>query len=144
MNQGRRWALFLATIFAALPALAAEPLGRLFLMPERRAALERQRQYNIQEEQTVQGASMRLDGIVQRSSGRKTIWINGKPGHDDASRLGITAELKPGTPGRATIHAGDEQPATLRVGETINRATRETRDGLAGGEVVVGANAPKR
>ncbi len=46
-------------------------LGRLFFTPEKRATLERQRQLNIQETQTLEGASMSLDGVIVRSSGRE-------------------------------------------------------------------------
>ncbi|OQY76184.1 MAG: hypothetical protein B6D47_00250, partial [Rhodocyclaceae bacterium UTPRO2] len=58
-----------ALLASALPA-GAETLGRLFFTPERRAALERQRQLNIRETQkTIEGAELGVSGIVQRSSG---------------------------------------------------------------------------
>ena len=113
---------------------AAESLDRLFFTPERRAALERQRQLNIQEAQTIEGASMSLDGIVSRSSGKNTVWVNGRPQAEQSVATGVTAKVERG--GRAVVTAGEETPAELRVGESINRGTREKNDGLGGGHIV--------
>jgi len=113
---------------------AAESLDRLFFTPERRAALERQRQLNIQEAQTLEGASMSLDGIVSRSSGKNTVWVNGRPQAEQSAATGVTAKVERG--GRAVVTAGEETPAELRVGESINRGTREKNDGLGGGRIV--------
>jgi hypothetical protein len=112
-------------------------LGRLFFTPEKRATLERQRQFNIQEAQTLEGATMSLDGVVVRSSGKRTVWINSRAQHDQASPAGVTAELGSRQPGQAVLHAGEETPAKLKVGESINRATRESSGGLAQGQISV-------
>ncbi|OQY70928.1 MAG: hypothetical protein B6D47_06895, partial [Rhodocyclaceae bacterium UTPRO2] len=62
-------------LLAAGAHAADETLGRLFFTPERRAALERQRQLNIRETQkTIEGAELGVSGIVQRSSGKNTAW----------------------------------------------------------------------
>lgn len=112
-------------------------LGRLFFAPEKRATLERQRQLNIQEARTLEGASMSLDGVVVRSSGKRTVWINSRAQHDQAAPAGVTADLAARQPGQAVLQAGEETPAKLKVGETINRATRETAGGLAQGQINV-------
>lgn len=119
-------------------------LGRLFFTPERRATLERQRQLNIQEAQTLEGASMSLDGVVVRSSGKRTVWINSRAQHDRAAPSGVDADLSNRQPGRAVLRAGEEKPADLKVGETINRATRETASGLAGGQIGVNRPSPAK
>ena len=131
-------AFFLAC--ATSVACAEESLGRLFFTPEKRAVLERQRQMNIQiqETQTLQGASVHLDGIIQRSSGKKTVWINGLPQNDNATPLGVAAKIAPGDPARAALSAEGESPVNLKVGETVNRATREKDNGLEGGTILVG------
>ena len=115
----------------------AEPLGRLFLTPERRATLERQRQFNIQTAQTLEGSVMSLDGVVTRSSGKTTVWVNQRPQHENTVGTGVTAAVATKTPGRAVLTPTDETPAPLRVGEAINRGTREKADGLGGGRVTV-------
>ncbi|MDO9448993.1 MAG: hypothetical protein Q7J21_00800 [Rugosibacter sp.] len=115
---------------------ASTPLGRLFFTPEKRLALERQRLFNIQETQTLEGATMSLDGIVQRSSGKSTVWINGRAQDEhDAARTGVTVRLTPKDPGRAQLSPGEESPTQLKVGEAINRATGERNDRLGGGMV---------
>lgn len=119
-----------------LPA-AAEPLGRLFLTPERRALLEHQRRTNVQETQSVEGTTVSLDGIVTRTGGKATVWINGRPQHDAAPGASVRAGLSARDPTRATLAAGEETPADLRVGESINLATREKNDVVAPGAVTV-------
>lgn len=116
---------------------SAEPLGRLFLTPERRAALERQRQLNIQEVQTVEGSTVTLDGVVTRSSGRSTVWINQRPQHENALGTGMAATISRQNPSRAVVTPGDEAPTSLRVGETINRGTGEKTDAIGNGRITV-------
>ncbi len=129
----------LITMLGALPVRAAEPapLGRLFFSPERRAALERQRTHNVQQVQALQGATMSLDGVVYRSSGKTTVWINQHAQNEnDAKRTGVSATLSPRNPGRALIAPGEDTPAQLKVGEAVNRATGERNTRLGGGQVV--------
>lgn len=132
-----------ATMTAALLAngVAAQEsptrLGRLFMTPEWRAHLERQRQLNRQETRSLEGGAMRLDGVVVRSSGKATVWVNNRPQTESARDTGVLATPARQQPGRATLAPGAETPADLKVGETINRATRETAGGLAAGEIRV-------
>jgi hypothetical protein len=122
-----------------VPACAADnsELGRLFFTPERRALLERQRTSNVKEAQTLQGTTMSLDGIVYRSSGKATVWINRQAQtENEASRTGVSAVVTPKTPGSALLAPGEETPAQLKVGEAMNRATGERTTRLGGGSVV--------
>ncbi|MEW6165328.1 MAG: hypothetical protein AB1642_09730 [Pseudomonadota bacterium] len=138
MNHRALCALIL--IGAATAVRAAEPvpqLGRLFLTPDWRATLERQRQLNIQETRSLEGASVRLDGVVVRSSGKTTVWVNNQPQNENAGNTGVAAATSMRQPGQATLVTGTEAPADLKVGVTLNRSTRETADGLAGGEIRV-------
>lgn len=118
-------------------AADAQELGRLFFTPERRATLERQRTFNVQEAQTLQGTIMSLDGVVYRSSGKTTVWINQQDQKEgDSARTGVNAVVSPRTPGSALLAPGEEAPAQLKVGETINRATGARNTRLGGGSVV--------
>ena len=132
-----------AALAAAAPAFA-EPLGRLFFTPERRAALERQRQLNIQETRTVQGGSLRLDGIVRSSSGHSTVWVNGQAQHVRNRSAGVAVVLPRRDAAHARLSAGEDAPAELKVGESVNRATHETNDPLNGGRVGRGDGAERR
>ncbi len=123
-------------LLAAAHGAGAQELGRLFFTPERRAALERQRTFNIQEAQTLQGTTMSLDGVVYRSSGKNTVWINRTAQTEgDSARTGVSAVVSPKTPGSALLAPGDETPTQLNVGEAINRATGERNTRLGGGVV---------
>lgn len=125
-------------------AAEAPPLGRLFLTPQWRTALERQRQLNIQETRNLEGGSMRLDGVVVRSSGKSTVWINNHPQTENALGTGVAVSLSRQRPDRATLTTGTEPPADLKVGVTLNRATRETSGGLADGEIRIQRPAPRK
>lgn len=128
------FALLLAATAWAGPA-PAEELGRLFHTPEKRAALSHQRQYNLRRTEVVEGSRLELNGIVRRSSGRDTVWINGVPqatGEDGGVAVSIGRD-----PAGATLAVGEEPAVGLKVGEAINRATRDREDGLAGGRVMV-------
>jgi hypothetical protein len=116
---------------------APQAPGRLFMTPEWRSHLDRQRQLNIQETRSLEGGTMRLDGVVVRSTGKSTVWVNNRPQSSDARDTGVFAGVSRQQPGRATLTAGNEPPADMKVGTTLDRATRETSGGLAGGEIRV-------
>ena len=127
----------LASTLASTDA-AAEPLGRLFMTPEQRAALERQRQTNIPDtRQVLDGATVSLDGVVIRSSGRSTVWVNQHPQHEGMTGTGVATRVSSRDPGRAILTPGEEAPASLKVGEAIHRAKRDKTDGLEGGRISV-------
>lgn len=136
----------LAALMAAAPVRAAEPaaLGRLFMTPEWRTNLERQRLHNIQEKRSFEGGSMRLDGVVVRSSGKATVWVNNQPQIEGSSDSGVVAATSPRRPERVTLSTGNEPAADLKVGVTLNRATRETASGLGDGEIRVNRPAPRK
>jgi len=129
----------LVSLFTLVPAHAADApeLGRLFFTPERRATLERQRTFNVQEAQTLQGTTMSLDGVVYRSSGKTTVWINRQDQTEgESARTGVSAVISPKAPGSAVLTPGEEAPAQLKVGETINRASGQRNTRLGGGSVI--------
>ncbi|MCK9989774.1 MAG: hypothetical protein RugAbin2_00788 [Rugosibacter sp.] len=131
--------LLMALMGSNISLAHAEPanLGRLFSTPEKRTLLERQRLSNIQETQTLEGSTMRLDGIVQRASGKSTVWINGRAQDEhEATRTGVKVFLSAQNPSRASLAPGEEAPTQLSVGEEINRATGERNDRLGGGKIV--------
>lgn len=133
-----RLVIALVALFAlsgALP-LHAEPLGKLFFTPERRVALDRLRQLNIQENApAVEDETLSVNGVVRRSSGRTTTWVNGQP-HDERDSTGsIRVEVNRADPTRASVSTEDEHGASLKVGDTYSRTTGETRSGLGEGSI---------
>ena len=100
--------LIVAVLLAVLgtPGVAQEPsLGRLFLTPEQRAALDNARRNRIRAEAlaaTVDkkpkippARSVTINGIVSRSDGESTIWVNGRPTEgqtEDGMRVTISPD----------------------------------------------------
>ena len=128
------------------PAVAEEALDRLFFTPERRQQLDRQRQTNVLDQQAVQSEpTLTIDGIVTRSSGRRTAWINGNPQSEGDIGSGVSVGAQRGDPGRVVVRTDSLPAVRARVGETVNSSTGETQDLLNGGTIVVhGRPAAKR
>jgi hypothetical protein len=118
-----------ANLLPATPA-AADDLGRLFFTPQQRQELDRRRASNIQDKEAVIESSVTVNGQVARSSGKTTTWINGVPQYDTRSG---------GDPARVRLDDG-----TLKIGQTLDRARGEVKDGLQGGTVRVTPQAPPR
>lgn len=129
-------ALLVLAIGGGAPLLQAEEsLGRLFFTPERRAALDRARQLNIQEQQVAQGDVVTVNGLVTRSSGKRTAWVNGVPINENDTG-GLRAVPAPRR--NAVRIAPNDRPATtVTVGTAVNRVTGEIDDNLGGGRVNV-------
>lgn len=67
--------LLLFVLSLATPPLAAQPVGRLFHTPEERAQLDTAKYHQPESNSTA----IHYQGLVQRSQGPTTRWINGKP-----------------------------------------------------------------
>lgn len=146
MSRFRTVLALLIAVLGTHPSWGAEPatLGRLFFTPERRTSLERQRTHNVQQAQALQGTTMSLDGVVYRSSGKSTVWINQHAQNEnDAKRTGVSATLSARNPGRALIAPGEDTPAQLKVGEAVNRATGEKNTRLGGGQLATPASGSR-
>ena len=87
----------------------AETLGRLFFTPEQRALFDRQRA----EGWDATESAIRLDGVATRSSRPLAIWVNG----------------------HAAPAAASGPTGALRVGETLDAATRRTTDIVPDGSI---------
>ena len=116
----------------ALPSAQGQDngLGRLFFSAEKRALMDLQRLHNIQETQTLEGAAITLNGTVIRSSGHRTVWINDRPQHDDQIPQGVAVHTRARTPGEATLDLQGEVATGIKVGESVNRATRERSNAI--------------
>lgn len=72
------------------PAVRPEELGRLFFTQEVREQLDERRREVPARASPPPGNPMRIHGVVRRSSGRMTVWINGKPMHDSRAQKAVT------------------------------------------------------
>jgi hypothetical protein len=120
------------------PAGAEEQLGRLFFTPERRQNLDRQRQLNIQEKEPIpEDPTLTIDGVVTRSSGKRTVWINGVAQNENEKPSGVTVTPSRKEPGKVIVQAADAPAGTARVGGTVNRNTGESADLLGDGRIEI-------
>ncbi|MBK5913493.1 hypothetical protein [Rhodocyclus purpureus] len=139
-------ALLLATVSAALLLGAAavraeQPLGRLFFTPAERQQLDRLRP-STSDGHSLDAQALTVNGLVLRSSGRHTAWINGVAQDADASRFARAAG--PQAPERLTVGPPHAAAASVRAGETIGPAHGELR-GLPGdGSIVIHRHSSDR
>jgi hypothetical protein len=136
-TQDRVWPLCAFLLFGLLPSPApAQELDRLFFTPERRQALDRQRQSKLQEHQEIpEDPTLTIEGVVTRSSGKRTVWINGVAQNDRDSASGVVVAPNRANPG-VIIVLPESGPATqASVGDTVNRNTGEVTDLLQGGRI---------
>ena len=129
--------LFLIAACIPFPA-DSEELGRLFFTPERRQLLDRQRQFNIQERKEVpEDPILTINGVVTRSSGKRTVWVNGVA--QEETRVSDGANVVPGrkNPGRVTLQTGETSVTDIGVGSSINRTTGESADVIGNGNIQV-------
>ena len=124
----------------ARPAAAAEDrndLGRLFFTPEHRQLLDRQRDIGIESQRETQDTdpTLVINGVVSRSSGRRTVWINGAPQNDNATPSGVSVVPQRSNPGRVVVQTSEMAKENAAVGDSINRSTGETVNLLGDGQI---------
>lgn len=118
--MSKRLLACLLLLAASAAGAQSEPLGRLFMTPQQRAALDRERLLGLSQRQSDldSEASYTFNGEVRRSSGKNTRWING--------------EAQPGAAGSPAIPAGD----------TFHPATGEHDSVLGDGRIVIRRKPP--
>ena len=124
--------------FAALPGVAAESLGRLFLTPEQRIALDKLRESGSDAVSTdAAGLALPagapadprvvLNGVVSRSRGPDVVWVNGS--RVDRSHGRVQLRRGPDTANRVTLEdATDGATARLKPGQSWDPATGQVAD----------------
>jgi hypothetical protein len=115
----RNIAAWLGATFLVLgpAAPAAEPLGRLFFTPEQRATLESLRLAPAAATTTATDR-VSVDGIVQRSGGPATVWINRVP--QTVSPRSLVPSAKGGAPAVEVAVPAQDERVRLRVGESLS------------------------
>ena len=141
--------LVLAVFVTAPSHLHAQTLGRLFLTPEQRSALDLRRASRVPDRPTaviVESPTARIDGQVVRSDGRSTVWVNGLPVREGAQSEGLRVAPASSSADSVTLAVGENaRRVELRVGDSMNRDTGEVRDMLGDNEVgVSGTSAAAR
>ena len=126
-------AILVVCLCSLLPAAAQtfsrEEMGRLFLTPQQRLDLDRRRSSNQAAAAATIEDIVTVNGLVTRSSGKSTTWINNAPMDDLAlPRTGVRVPVQ---------QSPEDKPVPLKVGETLDRTKDEKRDGLQGGSISI-------
>ena len=87
----------------------AAELGRLFFTPQERAKLETQ---GAKADAPVQRDTLTVNGMIQKSGGKRIFWINGEQQDAVASPEKAPASVKVTVP-------GNSRPVEVKVGQRI-------------------------
>ena len=156
-RSNRAWLPWLLRAFllaGLLPSPAsAQELGPLFFTPEQRQELDRQRESGLSSLSSPSGQNeisgdatpanpappmLSIDGVVTRSSGKRTVWINGVAQDGQGgqeSDQGVTTTTEHENPGAIIVQPEDGPTAHAKVGDTLNRNTGETTGLLGAGQI---------
>ena len=122
----RRWLILAVAALAAPAAPGAEPLGRLFYTPAQRAQLDtaraQRRKATVASEQEAAAPVpevLTYDGMVRRSDGKTTVWINNRAINDGrpAGSLPFTSTLRPDGSVKLGV-AQTDRSVDLKVGQS--------------------------
>ena len=122
--------LFLILTFALLPAFAsgADSFGRLFNTPEERAALDRLRENNGVADKAPAVEQIELNGVVKRSGGKFTAWINQKAQNENQNPQGILVLGKTLDPSSAALLLSSGKKVELKAGQTYDTVSGKVED----------------
>ena len=141
----RNWKIKLvaccALAAAATPAPAQERLGRLFFTPAQRASLDVARSQRarttLATEKTEQEAApvpqtITYSGVLRRSDGKTTVWINNQPVHDRISAGAAAIVGRVGPDGSVTLQVPQSgRSVTLKPGQSVELLTGSIEEGYA-------------
>jgi hypothetical protein len=104
-GSGQVWA-------ASAENSADASLERLFHTRQQRSILDELRRRNAHISGEQESDSIALQGIVRRSGGHSTVWINGRAHHDHAPVAAVGTRS-------AQVFVGDGKTRELKVGERL-------------------------
>ncbi|HSQ04177.1 MAG TPA: hypothetical protein VLN59_09085 [Burkholderiales bacterium] len=125
--MNRAVALLAALILAPGMACAADPLGRLFYTPAQRTQLDTARNHRTPTsvvESPIEAPpappALTYSGVVRRSDGKSTVWINNRVVGDGESLSGVAVlgRIRPDGGIRLNL-LPDKGTVDLKVGQTL-------------------------
>lgn len=126
MRKTLQTAALIASVALPLQSLAGEPFGRLFFTPAQRSALDAGKQIRTQKASPAPEArsprEITLSGVVTRSDGDSTVWINGIA--LDKRSSGVSARTTGSDPAAAEVRlAGARNSVRMRVGQHLESSS---------------------
>ncbi|MGH8671508.1 MAG: hypothetical protein ACREUA_05650 [Burkholderiales bacterium] len=126
-TTARVWAFILLMLSWIAPT-AAEPLGRLFFTPVQRAALDsarqQQRSARLEDDSPIaQTGSVELNGMIQRSDGKTTLWINKQMENDSSVKARVAKR------GQVIMTLPESQrDVELKVGQMLDMTSGKVKE----------------
>jgi hypothetical protein len=129
----------LAVFLVLLPSLgmaAEQTMGRLFFTPGQRARMDvaRQQERSIkfdleQEDSAPPPANLTLNGVITRSDGKATVWINNKEQSGEKAGSGIAVPRRGKPAGQVSVTTPDARRAVpLKVGQSIDMSSGQVEE----------------
>lgn len=136
--MSRRITGLLAGCLALLPPpvmAGDQTMGRLFFTPEQRGrmdvAREQERSVNFdleEEESAPPPANLTLNGVITRSDGKTTVWINNRIQAGEKTGLDIAVPREK-TAGQISVTTPDaKRPVQLKVGQSIDMSSGQVEE----------------
>lgn len=129
-----RWLAFI-TLMLPLVSSAAEPLGRLFFTPQQRSTLDNARGQNIKINVEVEPETptpleiISVNGMIKRSDGQSTVWINNRPLNEKRSPSGIKIISRSTDDARVTLQLPQSsRNVDLKVGQNLDAITGQIQE----------------
>ena len=70
--------------------------------------------------------TLTINGVVMRSSGKRTVWINGVAQNEKDRSPDVTVIPQDRNPAHVAVQPAQSPATQARVGDTVNRNTGET------------------
>jgi hypothetical protein len=132
----------LSALATSVPAPAQERLGRLFFTPAQRASLDIARSQRaraaLATERTEEAApvpqTITYSGVLRRSDGKTTVWINNQPvnDRDSAGAAAIVGRVRPD--GSVTLQVPQSgRSVTLKPGQSVELLGGTVEEGYSRG-----------
>jgi hypothetical protein len=126
-----RW-VALITLMLPLIGSAAEPLGRLFFSPGQRATLDNARKQNIKidvETETPTPEIISVNGMIRRSDGLSTVWVNNQPLNEKHAPSGIKIISRSSGDARVTLQLPpSSRNVDLKVGQDLDAISGQIQE----------------
>lgn len=127
-----RWLAFI-TLMLPLVVSAAEPLGRLFYTPQQRTTLDSARRQNIKvdiaTETPTSPENISVNGVIKRSDGQSTVWINNHPINEKRAPNGITIISRSADNASVTLQLPQSSRyVDLKVGQSLDATSGKIQE----------------
>lgn len=132
-------AKILALLLVFLPSLgmaAEQSMGRLFFTSEQRARMDVARQHERsikieaeQQDNEPPAANITLNGVMTRSDGKTTVWINNKEQSGEKAGSTVAVQGRGGARGQISVITSDAKRAIpLKVGQSLDVASGQVEE----------------